>query len=72
VCTCCQNTVAVLPDGRVFAAYRGHTSGEIRDNKYVIFDGTGWSAPVMPRSRNWPARSTTGLLPARPMRSPRL
>ncbi len=53
VCTCCQNTVAVLPDGRVFAAYRGHTAGEIRDNKYVIFDGRGWSAPRPLKDDHW-------------------
>lgn len=38
VCTCCQNTLATLPGDRVFAAYRGHTADEIRDNKYAIFD----------------------------------
>ncbi len=55
VCTCCQNTVAVLPDGRVFAAYRGHTPGEIRDNKYAIFDlaVAKWSAPATLKDDNW-------------------
>ena len=38
VCTCCQNTVTVLPGDRVFAAYRGHTADEIRDNKFATFD----------------------------------
>ncbi|PHX86095.1 MAG: hypothetical protein CK538_04540, partial [Opitutia bacterium] len=38
VCTCCQNTVAVLPGDRVFVAYRGHTPAEIRDNLHATFD----------------------------------
>jgi hypothetical protein len=38
VCTCCQNTAAVLPADRVFIAYRGHTADEIRDNRHTTFD----------------------------------
>lgn len=53
VCTCCQNTLAVLPDGRVFVAYRGHTADEIRDNQYAIFDGKAWSAPRTLRDDGW-------------------
>lgn len=47
VCTCCQNTVTVLPRDRVFVAYRGHTSDEIRDNKSSVFDlaTKSWSYP---------------------------
>ena len=55
VCTCCQNTVAVLPGDRVFAAYRGHTADEIRDNKFSTFDLTTrtWSAPATLRDDGW-------------------
>ncbi|MBL9189421.1 MAG: hypothetical protein JNK23_18205 [Opitutaceae bacterium] len=38
VCTCCQNTVAVLPGDRVLVGYRGHTPDEIRDDRYTFFD----------------------------------
>ena len=55
VCTCCQNTVAVLPGDRVFAAYRGHTADEIRDNKFATFDlaSRTWSAPATLRDDAW-------------------
>jgi hypothetical protein len=44
VCTCCQNTVAVLPGDRVFVGYRGHTPTEIRDNLHTTFDlATAWT-----------------------------
>ena len=48
VCTCCQNTVAVLPGDRVFVAYRGHTADEIRDNLHSTFDlaTASWSKPT--------------------------
>ncbi len=55
VCTCCQNTAAVLPGDRVFVGYRGHTAAEIRDNKYAVFDlaaGT-WTAPVTLKDDGW-------------------
>ncbi len=55
VCTCCQNTAAVLPGDRVFVGYRGHTAEEIRDNKYSVFDlaaGT-WSAPATLKDDGW-------------------
>jgi len=55
VCTCCQNTAAVLPGDRVFVAYRGHTADEIRDNRYSLFDlaaGT-WTAPATLRDDGW-------------------
>ncbi len=55
VCTCCQNTAAVLPGDRVFIGYRGHTADEIRDNKYVLFDlaSASWSAPATLRDDGW-------------------
>ncbi len=74
VCTCCQNTVAVLPGDRVFAAYRGHTADEIRDNKFSLFDlksGT-WTAPATLRDDGWkiPACPVNG--PAADTRGPAL
>jgi len=55
VCTCCQNTVAVLPDDRVFVGYRGHTPAEIRDNKFTTFDlaTASWSKPATLRDDGW-------------------
>jgi len=55
VCTCCQNTVAVLPGDRVYVAYRGHTPGEIRDNLSTIFDlaTASWSQPALLRADGW-------------------
>ncbi len=55
VCTCCQNTLAVLPGDRVFAAYRGHSAEEIRDNKSAIFDlaTKTWSAPAALKDDGW-------------------
>lgn len=55
VCTCCQNTAAVLPGDRVFIGYRGHTPEEIRDNKYALFDlaTAKWSAPATLRDDGW-------------------
>ncbi len=53
VCTCCQNTVATLPGDRVFVGYRGHTADEIRDNKFAVFDGQAWSAPLTLKDDNW-------------------
>ncbi|MCX6953460.1 MAG: sialidase family protein, partial [Verrucomicrobia bacterium] len=74
VCTCCQNTLAVLPGDRVFAAYRGHTADEIRDNRSALFDlssGT-WSAPAALRDDLWkiPACPVNG--PAADARGPAL
>ena len=55
VCTCCQNTVAVLPGDRVFVAYRGHTRDEIRDNLHTTFDlaTATWSKPTTLREDGW-------------------
>jgi hypothetical protein len=55
VCTCCQNTVAVLPGDRVFVAYRGHTRDEIRDNFYSTFDlaSGSWSKPTTLKDDLW-------------------
>ena len=55
VCTCCQNTVAVLPGDRVFVAYRGHTRDEIRDNLHTTFDlaTATWSKPTTLRDDGW-------------------
>jgi hypothetical protein len=55
VCTCCQNTVAVLPGDRVFVGYRGHTPTEIRDNLHTTFDlaTASWSKPATLRDDGW-------------------
>lgn len=55
VCTCCQNTVAVLPGDRVFVAYRGHTPDEIRDNKFTTFDlaTSTWSPSATLKNDGW-------------------
>ncbi len=71
VCTCCQNTAAVLPGDRVFIAYRGHTADEIRDNRHTTFDlatrtftpserlhPENWKIPACPV--NGPAADTRG------------
>jgi hypothetical protein len=65
VCTCCQNTVAVLPGDRVFVAYRGHTADEIRDNKFTTFDLSPrtWSAPATLKDDHW-------IIPACPVNGP--
>ena len=55
VCTCCQNTVAVLPGDRVFVSYRGHTRDDIRDNLHTTFDlaTASWSKPATLRDDGW-------------------
>jgi hypothetical protein len=55
VCTCCQNTVAVLPGDRVFVGYRGHTPTEIRDNLHTTFDlaTASWTKPATLRDDGW-------------------
>jgi hypothetical protein len=55
VCTCCQNTVAVLTGDRAFVAYRGHTRDEIRDNFYSTFDlaSGSWSKPTTLKDDLW-------------------
>ncbi len=72
VCTCCQNTLAVLPGDRVFAAYRGHTRDEIRDNKFATFDlaSRTWSTPATLKDDLWkiPACPVNG--PAADTRGP--
>jgi hypothetical protein len=65
VCDCCQNTAVTLGDGRVFVAYRGRTRGEIRDNRYLIFDPAtaAWS-------RSAPLREDGWFIPACPVNGP--
>jgi hypothetical protein len=55
VCTCCQNTVAVMPGDFVFVGYRGHDANEIRDNKFVSFNHTklSWSTPMLLGDDRW-------------------
>ena len=74
VCTCCQNTVAVLPGDRVFAAYRGHTADEIRDNKFSTFDlaTRTWSAPATLRDDGWKIAACPVNGPAADTRGPAL
>ncbi|MFM9090605.1 MAG: hypothetical protein ACKOUK_02540 [Verrucomicrobiota bacterium] len=65
VCDCCQNTAVALGDGRVFVAYRGRTRGEIRDNRYLIFDPAtaSWSRAATLREDGW-------VIPACPVNGP--
>jgi len=65
VCDCCQNTAVTLGDGRVFVAYRGRTRGEIRDNRYLIFDPAtaSWSRAATLREDGW-------VIPACPVNGP--
>lgn len=65
VCDCCQNTAVTLAEGRVFVAYRGRTRGEIRDNRYLIFDPAtaAWS-------RSAPLREDGWVIPACPVNGP--
>lgn len=74
VCTCCQNTVAVLPGDRVFAAYRGHTADEIRDNKFSTFDlaTRAWSKPATLRDDGWKIAACPVNGPAADTRGPAL
>lgn len=74
VCTCCQNTVAVLPGDRVFAAYRGHTADEIRDNKFSTFDlaTRTWSAPASVHDDGWKISACPVNGPAADSRGPAL
>lgn len=62
-CTCCQNTVTVLPGDRVFVAYRGHRADEVRDNRYALFDGAEWAAPKTLHPDGW-------MIPACPVNGP--
>ncbi len=45
VCTCCQTTLAVMPDDTVLVAYRGHTSSDVRDHHVATFSNLTWSQP---------------------------
>jgi len=65
VCDCCQNTAVTLGDGRVFVAYRGRTRGEIRDNRYLVFDPAtaAWSRSALLREDGW-------VIPACPVNGP--
>jgi hypothetical protein len=53
VCTCCQTTLALLPNDRLLVSYRGHTPAEIRDNWYARFEEGTWSAPVLLHADGW-------------------
>lgn len=53
VCTCCQTSVASLPDDRVLVTYRGHTPDEIRDNCVALFTGTAWTEPYTLHDDGW-------------------
>jgi hypothetical protein len=53
VCTCCQTTLARLPNDGAIVAYRGHTRDEIRDNHFARFDGTAWHPPRTVHDDGW-------------------
>ncbi|AOS43519.1 hypothetical protein Verru16b_00564 [Lacunisphaera limnophila] len=53
VCTCCQTTLASLPDDHVLVSYRGHLPDETRDNQLARFDGTAWDTPRTLHDDGW-------------------
>lgn len=53
VCTCCQTTLASLPDDHVLVAYRGHLPDETRDNWVARFDGATWEKPRTLHDDGW-------------------
>jgi hypothetical protein len=53
VCTCCQTTLAVLPDDQLLVSYRAHTPKEVRDNYVARFNGEIWEHPVRLHPDNW-------------------
>lgn len=63
-CDCCQTSVAPIPGGLI-AAYRGRTTGEIRDI-YVVrrLDGV-WQAPTLVHADGW-------YIPACPVNGPEI
>lgn len=63
VCTCCQTTLTVLPGDRVFVAYRGRTSEEIRDIRRALFNGKQWAPPASLHDDGW-------MIPACPVNGP--
>jgi hypothetical protein len=63
VCNCCQTSLTVLGDGRVVTTYRGHTPGEIRDNRFAVFANDSWGAPATIHDDGW-------LIPACPVNGP--
>lgn len=53
VCNCCQTTLALLGEDRVFVVYRGRTSEEIRDHRHAVFDGDTWGQPMPLHDDGW-------------------
>lgn len=71
VCDCCQTDAAVLADGRILAAWRDRTEGEVRDISWAVGPtGAGAWSPAQPLADdgwhiiacpvNGPALATSG------------
>jgi hypothetical protein len=63
-CDCCQTSTARIPGGSI-AAYRGRTTGEIRDIHVVRHLDGAWQAPALVHADGW-------LIPACPVNGPEI
>ncbi len=53
VCTCCQTSLTHLGGDRAIVVYRGHTAGEIRDNRLAFFNQTIWGPSRLLHADGW-------------------
>lgn len=52
-CSCCQTSLAATGDGKILAAYRYRTEGEIRDISVARLTDEGWEEPVTVHEDGW-------------------
>ncbi|GAA6189903.1 hypothetical protein NBRC116596_29660 [Litorivita sp. NS0012-18] len=52
-CSCCQTSLAATGDGKILAAYRDRTEGEIRDISVARLTEKGWETPVSVHDDGW-------------------
>ena len=52
-CSCCQTSLAATGDGKILAAYRDRTEGEIRDISVARLTDEGWEEPVTVHKDGW-------------------
>jgi hypothetical protein len=52
-CSCCQTSLAATGDGKILAAYRERTEGEIRDISVARLTDEGWEEPVTVHEDGW-------------------